>query len=122
MALTVEATKKVSYVVVASVLLILAAGVLVVGHPWSDVGRSGIVSVTLSSTCANADDVSFDGSGWMNVPPIVVPESWGRGPVRGRFTIRTPNTAEFVSDGDHFALPYVRTHKGQLSSLPCLIP
>jgi hypothetical protein len=47
-ALTVEPTKKLAHVVVAAVLLVLAAGVLVVGHPWSDVGRSGIVSVTLS--------------------------------------------------------------------------
>jgi len=121
-ALTVEATKKMSYMVVAAVLLLLALGVLVVGHPWSQVGRSGIVNLTQTGSCANPDAVTFDGSAWSaDATPTILPAAWGDGAKRGRFTIRTPNTAEFISDGDHFSITFERVRKGQFSSLPCLV-
>ena len=119
MTLTVEATKKSVRVTLAVVLALLGLAVVALWPPGSSVGKSGTVTMQLTPGCGNAGDIRFDGSSWTpEATAPLAPESWTTFK-QGRFTIRTPNTGEFVSEGDHFSITYHRTPKGSFSPLHC---
>ena len=121
MSLTVTATKKRAELTAAVVLTLAGLAVVVLWLPISHVGKTGAVTVPVTADCANPGDISFDGSTWTpEAGTPFMPESW-TSDRPGRFTIRTPHTGEFVSDGEHYRITYVRLPKGTFSMLNCSI-